>query len=50
MNRFLYALAFAVIDWFETTVSLLALGQYRPAWAIRFAAWYALRSIKKGNV
>ena len=39
----LYSLAFAAVDWLDATVGLLTLGQYRPGWDMRFAAWYALR-------
>lgn len=40
----MYSLAFAVVDWLDASVGLLTLGQYRPGWDMRFAAWYALRS------
>lgn len=39
----LYSFAFAVVDWIDASVGLLTLGQYRPGWDMRFAAWYALR-------
>lgn len=42
----LYSFAFAVVDWLDASVGLLTLGQYRPGWDMRFAAWYALRSFK----
>ncbi len=42
----LYSFAFALVDWCDSTVGLLTLGQYRPGWDVRFAAWYALKHFK----
>lgn len=48
MNRWVYNLSFAIIDWVEATLRLLTFGQWQgPGWVMRFASWYALRHITK---
>ena len=42
-NLALYSFAFTLVDWCDATFGVLTLGQYRPGWDMRFAAWYALR-------
>lgn len=44
-----YAPVFAFINWCEASVTLICLGRYSPPWAIDFAAWYALRHIKRSK-
>lgn len=43
-----YSPAYALINWCEATVGLLCTGRYYPGWAMRFACWATLRSLKKG--
>lgn len=44
---FHYSLTFAVINWLEATVSLLALGLWSPNWVMRYAGWYVQRHFKR---
>lgn len=40
IERFLYGLGFAMIDWVEATVSLFSLGLYHPGWSMAYCAAY----------
>lgn len=43
MNRFLYQLGFAVVDWPTATACLCTLGLYIPDWPMRYAERHMLR-------
>ena len=45
-STFWYRLGFAVVNWLEATVELLALGQINLAWCFKYARWHALRRKK----
>ena len=47
MNRFIYGLVFSWIDLFDAVICFLTLGLYNPCLAMRYAAWYALRNIRR---
>lgn len=40
VERFLYGLGFAIINWAEATVALLTLGLYHPGWTMSYCATY----------
>ncbi len=47
--KFLYGLAFSVVNLAEAVVILLSLGLYNPLWCMSFARWYAMRCIERSG-
>ena len=41
MNKRLYLLGFAVVNFLEAAIALLCLGQWSPTWVMAYACWYA---------
>ena len=49
MNRFIYGLVFSWVDLFDAVICFLTLGLYNPCFAMNYAAWYAIRNIRKAK-
>jgi len=48
-HSFAYSFGFALVNFVEACVILLALGLWSPGWLTDYARWYALRSIMRNQ-